>query len=242
MHGREDADDGPRLLLVEEDSGLSVLLTGVLTDEQYAVTRALDTRQGLHFGLNRDWDVIVLDRDNTAVDGIDLMSRLRSRGVKTPALVLKARDGAQDELERLDSGINDYLAKPFDVAELVARLPRLLTRASERVVDLTAAERAQPSVVAEPTVVAEPAVLAEPAVVAEPVPADVRLSARESALLRTLTERPDHVFSRDELGAAVFGELQRPGSVDSCVRRVRRKLGPDVVHTVRGVGYRLGGG
>ena len=115
-----------RLLLVEDDADLSSMLESLLVEEGYAVTAVRDGQAGLHQGLVGDWDVLVVDRRLPGVEGVDLVSRLRARGVSAPALMLTARGTVADRVEGLDAGAQDYLVKPFDVAELLARLRALL--------------------------------------------------------------------------------------------------------------------
>src|SRR3954469_7669135 len=115
------ADDPiPALLLVEDDHALSGMLVEVLTDEGYRVDHARDGQRGLHLGLTRRYDVIVLDRGLPAIDGLDLLRRLRGKGVATAALVLTAQGSVADRVEGLDAGAEDYLTKPFHLEELLA--------------------------------------------------------------------------------------------------------------------------
>src|SRR6478736_6377422 len=121
----------PRLLLVEDDRELAGLLDGLLGEEGYDVDVAPDGQRGLHLGLTRSYDVMILDRGLPAIDGLDLLGRLRSRGVLTPALVLSALGNPADRVAGLDAGAEDYMSKPFDVDELAARLRALRRRRFE---------------------------------------------------------------------------------------------------------------
>src|SRR3954453_14651943 len=112
----------PRLLLVEDDRDLAGLLDGLLVEEGYDVDVARDGQRGLHLGLTRTYDVIVLDRGLPAIEGLDLLGRLRSKGVLPPALVPSALGNPADRVAGLDAGAEDYMSKPFDVDELAARL------------------------------------------------------------------------------------------------------------------------
>jgi two-component system response regulator QseB len=215
----------PTLLLVEDDRQLSGLLAGLLDEEQYAVTLARDGQRGLHLGLSRTWDLIVLDRGLPALEGVDLLARLRARGVRAPILMLTARGTVADRVEGLDAGANDYLVKPFDVEELLARLRALLRRPSDHAEELPLGARIL--------------VVHADRVVGEGFP-DIQLSPRESALLRALAQRPNRVFTRDELLDAVFEGADTPGAVDTYVHYLRRKLGRESVRTVHGLGYRMG--
>lgn len=119
-----------RLLLVEDDRQLATMLEEVLTDEGYAVDVARDGQRGLHLGLTRTYDLVVLDRGLPAIEGLDLLARLRGRGVTTPTLVLSALGNPADRVAGLDAGAEDYLSKPFDLDELAARLRALRRRAA----------------------------------------------------------------------------------------------------------------
>lgn len=215
----------PRLLLVEDDVHLSGLLQRLLDQEGYAVTVARDGQQGLHRALVDEWDVLVVDRGLPGIEGVDLVARLRARGVAAPVLLLTARDSVADRVEGLDAGAQDYLVKPFDVEELLARLRALLRpRAAEP--DELPVRRGR-LLVTQCRVVDDDA-------------GEVILSRREADLLAVLARRPTRVFTRDELLDLVFEDAETTGAVDTYVYYLRRKLGRAVVATVHGVGYRLG--
>lgn len=219
--------DAPRLLLVEDDPELSALLVELLTDAGYAVTPARDGQRGLHLGLTAEHDVLVVDRGLPAVEGVDLVRRLRSRGVFAPALVLTARGAIRDRIEGLDAGAEDYLVKPFDVEELLARLRALLRRGPD-------------AETLESLPVGSRRLLVGQRRVIGPDGEEVVLSPRECALLRTLAARPSRVFTRAELLERVFDGAGTEGTVDTYVHYLRLKLGRTAVGTVRGTGYRLG--
>lgn len=214
----------PRLLLVEDDRELSTMLARLLTEEGYAVTAARDGQEGLHQGLVGDWDVLVVDRGLPGVEGVDLVTRLRRKGVAAPVLLLTARGTVADRVEGLDAGAQDYLVKPFDVDELLARLRAMLRPPASLAEELSVGGRR--FVVGEHRVVGPGE--------------DVLLSTREAALLEVLARRPSRVFTRDELLDAAFTRADTLGAVDTYVYYLRRKLGRGVVETVHGVGYRLG--
>jgi DNA-binding response OmpR family regulator len=215
-----------RLLLVEDDPDLGPLLGELLGDEGYAVTVARDGQSGLHLGLVREWDVLVVDRNLPAVEGVELLRRLRSRGVSAPALLLTARGTVADKVEGLDAGALDYLVKPYDVEELLARLRALLRPVAPPASELPVGGRRL--VIGEGRVVDGTE--------------EVQLSRREAQLLEVLARSPRRVFSRDELLDRAFDNADTLGSVDTYVHYLRRKLGKGVVETVHGIGYRLGTG
>src|SRR5690242_7030920 len=216
-----------RLLLVEDDAALRTMLTELLTDGGYTVEAAADGQRGLHLGLTHPFDVLLLDRRLPVVEGLDLLAGLRSRGVTTPVLMLSAIAQPADRVAGLDAGAEDYLGKPFDVDELLARLRALRRRHLDNArclpvgggsLDLDTRQVRSSTSDAGP----------------------VRLSDRECALLATLAARPGQVYSRLDLVAIVFPEAENEIVVDTYVHYLRRKLGRDVVTTVRGRGYQLG--
>lgn len=224
------ATQAPKVLLVEDDPRLVDLLTTLLTEEGYDVEIARDGHRGLHCGLVRRYDVVVLDRRLPALDGLDLLSRLRGQGVTTPVLVLSALSNPADRVAGLDAGAEDYLGKPFDVDELLARLRALRRRHLDTArwlpigswrLDLDTRQ-----------------VLVAPGA-AEPA-SPVRLSERECALLAVLAGRPTQVFTRRELLRLAFPEADSDAVIDTYVHYVRRKLGRAVIATVHGRGYQLG--
>lgn len=214
----------PRLLLVEDDRSLAGMLEEIFASAGYVVEVARDGQAGLHLGLSRTYDVVVLDRGLPAVEGLDLLARWRSRGMASPVLVLSALGLARDRVDGLDAGAEDYLAKPFDLDELLARVRALLRRHGDRADTLPLPDGRL--VASTRTVVT--------------ADGEVHLSDRECALLTALARRPSRVFSRGELVAEVFPDAEDEGVVDTYVHYVRRKLGRGVVRTVRGLGYQLG--
>ncbi|MCF4135943.1 response regulator transcription factor [Streptomyces sp. Tue 6430] len=222
---QEHTRDPWRLLLVEDDRELVELLTGVLRDEGYAVDVATDGQRGLHLGLTRTYDVLVIDRRLPVLDGLDLLRRLRSRPVRSPVLLLTGMGSVHDRVDGLDAGADDYLVKPFDLDELTARL-RALCRRSLDATDVLRIGSGHLHVGRREVVLADGERIA--------------LAAREFALLWALATRPDAVYSRAELRRIVFEEAHAPSIVDTYVYYLRRKLGRRAVRTVRGLGYRLG--
>jgi len=216
------------LLIVEDDRALSVMLAELFTEEGYLVDVAHDGQQGLHRGLTGRYDAVIVDRGLPVMDGADLVAVLRSRGVATPALVLTARGSVADRVEGLDAGAQDYLLKPFEIPELLARVRALLRRPDGRSmlrVGGLCLDRLTRRVTGSA------------------VGGDgVELSEREAALLGVLMSAPRQVFTRGQLLDRVFNGVDSSGAVDTYVHYLRRKLGRNVVLTVHGTGYRLGAG
>ncbi|WP_090103077.1 response regulator transcription factor [Lentzea jiangxiensis] len=214
-----------RLLLVDDDRELVELLATVLRGEGYVVDVARDGQRGLHLALTHPYDVVVIDRGLPVIDGLDLLSRLRSRSVRTQALVLTAMGSVHDRIEGLDAGADDYLTKPFDLGELTARLRALCRRAAE----LAAVLR-----------IGAGRLELEQHQVVLPDGERIPLTAREFALLRVLATHPETVHTRAALRRTVFQDAPSTSIVDTYVHYLRSKVGRSVVQTVQGVGYRLG--
>lgn len=215
----------PRILVVEDDRELAAMLGTLLADEGYDVETAGDGHTGLHYGLTRKYDVMLFDRGLPAIEGLDLMTRLRSKDVTTPVLILSARGNPADRVEGIDAGAEDYLGKPFDVDELLARLRGLLRRSGGGLPRLTL-----PGGVFDPN--HREVIRADGSV--------VPLTKTEALFLTTLARSPSRVFRRSELLDHVFARAEHPNAVETYVHYLREKLGSGSVETVRGVGYRMG--
>ncbi|MBO0873150.1 MAG: response regulator transcription factor [Pseudonocardia sp.] len=221
------AADAARILLIEDDLELLEMLSSLLQEEGYQVDTVSDGQRALHLGLTRRYDLVVLDRGLPVVNGLELLAGLRRRGVATPVLVLSALGTPADRVTGLDAGAEDYLGKPFDIDELLARLRALRRRHLDAARVLPLGARRLNLDTREVTGV-------------QPTTPPVQLSQRECELLATLAARPGQVFTRDDLLALVFVEADNPVVVDTYVHYLRRKLGRGVVVTVRGRGYQLG--
>jgi two-component system response regulator QseB len=230
----EPGAPAPRLLLAEDERERGAMLVELLTSEGYVVDHAPDGHTALHMGLTRDYDVLVLDRGLPALEGLDLMRRLRRRGVATPVLLLTAYDTVADRVEGLDAGAQDHLGKPFEVEELLARIRALLRR------DVANAPGELLDLGGRLLDVSARLVTSRDRRDTRSGPGDVALSAREAELLGLLAAYPAKVFSRAELLDRVFLGAEADNAVDTYISYLRRKLGHDVVRTVRGVGYRMG--
>jgi DNA-binding response OmpR family regulator len=219
-----DIEPAGRLLLVEDDRTLGPMLVEILS-EFYRVQHAVDGQQGLHAALTRPFDVLVVDRGLPAIEGVDLVRRLRVSGVLVPALILTAWGTLTDRVQGLDAGAEDYLVKPFEIDELLARLRALLRRNVDAAETVDLGRRSYR--------------VADRTVVNGDTPT-VELSSAEGRLLEVLARRPQQVFTRTELLALVFDPADGPGSVDTYVYYLRRKLGREAIRTIYGLGYRWG--
>jgi two-component system OmpR family response regulator len=215
-----------RLLLVEDDAKLAAAVCRGLRGEGYAVDHAADGEAALADAHVWDYDAVVLDLMLPRRDGFEVCRTLRERGDGVPILMLTARGNVDDRIRGLDAGADDYLAKPFDFGELLARLRALIRRGpSERSPQLAIGE-----------LVVDPA---RHAVTCAGDP--VELTAREFSVLEYLARRPGELVTRAELLDHVW-DANYAGStnvVDVYVGYVRRKLGRPLIRTVRGAGFIL---
>lgn len=213
------------LLLVEDDRETADMLSDLFADEGYRVDVARDGQQGLHLALSRSHQLMVIDRGLPGIDGMDLVVRLRRVGIGARILVLTAQGALADRIEGLDAGADDYLAKPFEVDELLARVRALHRR------HLDDAE-VLPVGAGELDLVRHEVVLA--------MGERIVLSGREFELLRLLAVSPRTIHRRADLRARLFADTSAESIVDTYVYHLRRKLGRNVVRTVHGLGYQLG--
>jgi two-component system, OmpR family, response regulator len=221
-----------RALVVEDELKMAALLRRGLVEEGYAADVARTGEDAIDMARSTPYDTIVLDVMLPGLDGFDVCRELRGSGVWTPILMLTARDGVEDRVAGLDAGADDYLAKPFSFAELLARLRALARRGL--------AER--------PTVLEAGSLRLDPAT-RQVWRSDtlVELSAKEFALLETFMRRPGQVLSRLDLleHAWDYAYENRSNVVDVYVGYLRAKIdrpfGRRSIETVRGAGYRLRG-
>ncbi len=213
-----------RLLLVEDDAMIGETLLQVLRVERYAVDWVRDGNMADLALRSEDYDLVLLDLGLPRRDGLDVLRALRSRRSTVPVLLATARDGVSDRIAGLDAGADDYLVKPFDTDELLARIRALLRRS---------AGRAEP-VFEHKGVSLNPATH-EATLHGQPV----SLSAREWAVLEPLLARPGVLLSRAQLEEKLFSWKDDISSnaVEVYIHGVRKKLGNDLIQTVRGLGY-----
>ena len=219
------ADARPGILYVEDDRDIAGMVVEVLS-EAYDVDHVTDGDLALRHALGQRYDAMVVDRRLPGFDGVELVRAVRKAQITTPILLLTALDSTRDRVDGLDAGANDYLVKPFDFEELLARL-----RALRRGFRAEGRRR----------YVGEWLYVPESQAMYSPGGSRVPLTATEDALMRLLTDSPEHVFSREEILAAVFPGGESPGSVDTYVHFIRRKTAREVIETVRARGYRAGG-
>jgi two-component system, OmpR family, response regulator len=218
------------VLVVEDDARMAAAIRRGLRFEGLMVDLAGEGEEAIRKAGATEYDAIVLDVMMPGLDGFETCRRLRANGVWVPVLMLTARDAVEDRVRGLDGGADDYLTKPFSLAELLARLRALVRRG----------------------LIERPSVLTVGDLQLDPASREVRrgdveieLSAREFTLLETLMRRPGQVFSQLQLLEAAWdlGYEQRSNVVEVYVRYLREKIdrrfGVRSIETVRGVGYRL---
>ncbi|PZE23280.1 MULTISPECIES: response regulator transcription factor [unclassified Curtobacterium] len=217
-------EPAPRLLLVEDDARLGPIVADVLGAD-WDVTLVTDGEQAVTAAVERYFDVMVVDRRLPGMDGVAVVGEIRRRRISTPILMLTALGSLDDRVSGLDAGANDYLVKPFEFAELGARL-RALTRdyAPE----------------GEAIAIGGWTLHPETGTITSPYAGRIGLTERETALVRLLAREPTRTFSRAHILTAVFDKGEQLGTVDTYVHYVRRKTDRDLIATVRGVGYRIG--
>ena len=215
-----------RLLLVEDDGDLGEGIRVALKGDGYTVDWLKDGASAVHALASETFDVAILDLGLPEVDGLDVLRQLRAGANPMPVLVLTARDATSDRIAGLDAGADDYLVKPFEVDELKARLRALLRRSLSR---------PQP-------------VLEIHGVRLDPATQDVSfrgqpvsLARKEYLVLHQLLSQPGRVFTREKLEEALYGweDAAESNAIDVHIHHLRRKLFPELIRTVRGVGYRV---
>jgi DNA-binding response OmpR family regulator len=219
------------ILLVDDDERLARLVQRVLTQERHTAELAFDGRQGLYLAQSGTFDLVILDRGLPGLDGLDICRQLRSSGIDTPVLMLTARDTVEDRVAGLDAGADDYLVKPFAMAELVARVNARL-------------RRDRPAPVTTQLVVGDLALdLLRREVTRDGVA--VELTQREFALLEYLMRNAGVALTRSRILEQVWQYESEADAkiVDTYVHYLRDKIdrgrARPLIKTLRGVGYRL---
>lgn len=215
-----------RVLVVEDDVDISRQLVTALTDSGYAVDAAADGEEGHFLGETEPYDAILLDLGLPALDGVTILERWRRAGVKTPVLILTARDRWSDKVAGFDAGADDYVAKPFYIEEVLARLRALVRRAAGH-----ATSEIECGPLRLDTRAARVSVDGSP----------VKLTALEYRLLAYLMLHKGRVVSRTELVEHLYDQDfdRDSNTIEVFVGRIRKKLGVNLIQTVRGLGYCL---
>ncbi|MFF8287742.1 response regulator transcription factor [Streptomyces sp. NPDC016309] len=215
-----------RLLIVEDERRLALSLAAGLRAEGFAVDVVHDGREGLHRAGTGAYDLVVLDIMLPGMNGYRVCGALRAAGHEVPILMLTAKDGEYDEAEGLDTGADDYLTKPFSYVVLVARVRALLRRRGGSASPVLAAGALRVDTAGRRVRMGEE---------------EVALTAKEFAVLEHLVSRAGEVVAKTEVLEHVwdFAYDGDPNIVEVYVSTLRRKLGPGVITTVRGAGYRL---
>jgi two-component system OmpR family response regulator len=215
-----------RVLVVEDEPTLAKQLRTTLEGAGYAVDSAADGEDGHYLGSTENYDAVILDLGLPEVDGLTVLDRWRKEGRVTPVLVLTARDSWSDKVAGLDAGADDYLAKPFQTEELIARLRALIRRASGNASsELTAGGVRLDTRSGRVTLDGEP----------------VKLTAQEFKLLSYLMHNKGKMVSRTELIEHIYDQDfdRDSNTIEVFITRIRKKLGAELISTTRGLGYSL---
>jgi two-component system OmpR family response regulator len=213
-----------RILLVEDDRMIGEAVSVALRDAAYAVDWVQDGDTALRVLDNQEHQAVLLDLGLPKRDGLEVLRKLRAGGSRLPVIVVTARDAVEDRIKGLDFGADDYLVKPFDIDELLARLRAIIRRQGGQ---------------------AAP-VLSNGIISLDPATREARygevaglLSAREFALLQALLLHPGAILSRAELEERIYGwnEEVESNAVDFLIHGIRKKFGADVIKNVRGAGW-----
>jgi DNA-binding response OmpR family regulator len=215
-----------QLLLVEDDRPLAAGLQKALQAQGFAVNHVETGRAALHVIDVETPDLVILDLGLPDIDGLTILKRLRLRHTELPVLLLTARDTLDDKVLGLDSGADDYLAKPFEMSELIARLRVIERRLAQIKTARIAVGRVSLDTVAQKVFTGD---------------AEVELSRREYMLLKSLMENAGRVQTRAALESRLYswGEEVASNALEVHVHHLRRKLGNDFIQTIRGVGYKV---
>jgi two-component system OmpR family response regulator len=214
-----------RVLLVEDDPMIGEAIQEALKDASYAADWVKNGLTALTTLACQHYDLVLLDLGLPGKDGLEVLATIRAKDNPVPLLIITARDGLEDRLRGLDGGADDYLLKPFDMAELLARMRAVVRRKGGS---------------------ATP-VLSNGVVALDPATRDARvggcaavhLSGREFSLLQALLVRPGAILSRSELEDRIYGwgDEVESNAVEFLIHALRRKLGSEVIKNVRGVGW-----
>jgi two-component system OmpR family response regulator len=217
-----------RILVIEDDADLNRQLVGALSDAGYAVDTAFDGEEGHFLGDTEPYDAIILDLGLPKLDGLSVLESWRRDGRAMPVLILTARDRWSEKVAGIDAGADDYVAKPFHMEEVLARLRALLRRAAGH-----ASNEIEWGPIRLDTRSARVTIDGT----------QVRLTSLEFRLLAYLMHHQGQIVSRTELTEHLYDQDfdRDSNTIEVFVGRLRKKLGAETIETVRGLGYRLGG-
>ena len=215
-----------RILLVEDDTNLNRQIKDALAEGGYAVDVAFDGEEGHFLGDTEPYDAVVLDIGLPQMDGLSVLEEWRRAGKSMPVLLLTARDRWSDKVQGIDAGADDYLAKPFHMEELLARLRALVRRAAGHASNEITAGPVRLDVKAGKVTVDGQA---------------IKLTSHELRLLSYLMHHKGKVVSRTELTEHLYDQDfdRDSNTIEVFVGRLRKKLPEEVIHTVRGLGYQI---
>lgn len=215
-----------RILVVEDERDLNRQLVSALEQAGYAVDSAFDGEDGQFLGETEPYDAIVLDLGLPKIDGVSVLKAWRKSGKKTPVLILTARDRWSDKVEAFDVGADDYVAKPFHIEEVLARLRALVRRATGHATNELACGPVKLDARAGRVTVEDK---------------PIKLTSHEFRLLSYLMHHAGRVISRNEIVEHLYDQDfdRDSNTIEVFVGRIRRKLGVDIIQTVRGLGYIL---
>jgi len=215
-----------RLLIVEDEAALARQLSTALGDAGYVVDCAADGERADFLAQTEQYDLVVLDLGLPRIDGLTLLRRWRDSGLATPVLVLTARGGWHDKVQGIDAGADDYVAKPFRMEEVLARLRALLLRAGGHISN----QLRSGAVTLDPRA-------ARVTLGGRPV----KLTSHEFRVLSYLMQQRGRVVSQAELTEHIYAQNfdRDSNTVEVFIARLRRKLGASCIETVRGLGYRI---
>jgi two-component system OmpR family response regulator len=218
-----------RVLVVEDEAQLSEQLAAALGQAGYAVDCATDGERAEFLGQTERYDAVVLDLGLPRIDGLTVLRRWREAGLTMPVLILTARESWHEKVQGIDGGADDYMAKPFRIEEVLARLRALIRRASGQLTpELRCGGLVLDARVARVTVDGAP----------------VKLTSHEFRVLSYLMHQRGRVVSQTELTEHIYAQNadRDSNTVEVFIARLRRKLGGSYIETVRGLGYRIEGG
>jgi Response regulators consisting of a CheY-like receiver domain and a winged-helix DNA-binding domain len=215
-----------RILVVEDDKDLNRQLHEALTEQGYVVDRAHDGEEGHYLGDTEPYDAVILDIGLPEMDGITVLEKWRAASRNMPVLILTARDRWSDKVAGIDAGADDYVTKPFHVEEVLARIRALIRRASGH---------------ASSEIVCGPVRLDTKASKVTVNGQALKLTSHEFRLLSYLMHHMGEVVSRTELVEHMYDQDfdRDSNTIEVFVGRLRKKMGVDMIETVRGLGYRM---